>query len=85
VRVDSGLYTGYRIPPYYDSLIAKLIVSGATRSECLMRLRRALEEFVIEGVSTTIPLHAELIEEPDFVSGNYDIHWLQRYVDAKGG
>jgi acetyl-CoA carboxylase biotin carboxylase subunit len=85
VRVDSGLYSGYRIPPYYDSLVAKLIVSGTTRNECLRRLDRALEEFVIEGISTTIPLHAELIHEPDFISGNYDIHWLQRYVDAKGG
>ena len=81
--MDSGLSTGYRIPPYYDSLIAKLIVSGATRRECLMRLRRALEEFVIEGISTTIQLHDDLIHEPDFISGNYDIHWLQRYVDAK--
>ena len=85
VRVDSGLYSGYRIPPFYDSLVAKLIVSGTTRSECLRRLNRALEEFVIEGISTTIPLHAELIHEPDFISGNYDIHWLQRYVDQKSG
>jgi acetyl-CoA carboxylase biotin carboxylase subunit len=82
VRVDSGLYGGYRIPPYYDSLVAKLIVRGQTRNECLMRLRRALEEFVIEGVDTTIPLHQQLIGEPDFINGNYNIHWLQRYVDA---
>jgi acetyl-CoA carboxylase biotin carboxylase subunit len=85
VRVDSGLYGGYRIPPFYDSLIAKLIVHGRTRSECLMRLKRALEEFVIEGVSTTIPLHQELIENRAFLDGDYDIHWLQRYVDAKSG
>ncbi len=82
VRVDSGLYAGYRIPPYYDSLIAKLIVHGQTRNECLMRLRRALEEFVVEGVETTIPLHRKLIAEPEFIDGAYDIHWLQRYVDA---
>ena len=66
VRMDSALYDGYRIPPYYDSLIAKLIVYGANRDECLMRLRRALEEFVIQGPKTTIPLHQALIEDPDF-------------------
>ncbi len=82
VRVDSGLYGGYRIPPHYDSLVAKLIVRGQTRNECLMRLRRALEEFVIEGIATTIPLHQQLISEPAFIDGAYDIHWLQRYVDA---
>ena len=82
VRVDSGLYSGYRVPPHYDSLIAKLIVHGQTRNECLMRLRRALEEFVIEGVDTTIPLHQKLISEPDFINGDYDIHWLERYVEG---
>ncbi len=81
VRVDSGLYSGYRIPPHYDSLIAKLIVSGQTRNECLMRLRRALEEFVIEGVDTSIPLHQRLIAESDFINGDYDIHWLEKYVE----
>jgi acetyl-CoA carboxylase biotin carboxylase subunit len=80
VRVDSGLYAGYRVPPHYDSLIAKLIVQGQTRNECLMRLRRALEEFVIEGVHTTIPLHQKLIAENDFINGDYDIHWLERYM-----
>ena len=85
VRVDSGLYSGYRVPPQYDSLIAKLIVHGQTRNECLMRLRRALEEFVIEGVDTTIPLHWELIAETDFINGTYDITWLERYVDALNG
>ena len=85
VRVDSGLYAGYRIPPHYDSLIAKLIVSGQTRNECLMRLRRALEEFVISGVDTTIPLHQRLIAENDFINGDYDIHWLERYMaDGEG-
>ncbi|MEM8589503.1 MAG: acetyl-CoA carboxylase biotin carboxylase subunit [Pseudomonadota bacterium] len=82
VRVDSALYDGYSVPPYYDSLIAKLIVHGATRNECLMRLRRALEEFVIEGISTTLPLHARLIAEPDFVNGDYDIHWLEKLMQG---
>ncbi len=80
VRVDSGLYSGYRVPAHYDSLVAKLIVHGQTRNECLMRLRRALDEFVIEGVHTTIPLHQRLIGETDFIDGDYDIHWLERYV-----
>jgi acetyl-CoA carboxylase biotin carboxylase subunit len=85
VRVDSGLYAGYRVPPHYDSLIAKLIVHGQTRNECLMRLRRALEEFVIEGVDTTIPLHQRLIAENDFINGDYDIHWLEHYMAGKDG
>ena len=80
VRVDSGLYAGYRVPPYYDSLVAKLIVHGQTRNECLMRLRRALEDFVVAGVNTTIPLHQRLIGESDFINGDYDIHWLERFV-----
>ena len=83
VRVDSGLYAGYRVPPHYDSLVAKLIVHGQTRNECLMRLRRALEEFVVEGVNTTIPLHRRLIGESDFINGDYDIHWLERYVSSQ--
>ena len=78
VRVDSGLYAGYGVPPYYDSLIAKLIVQGTSRNECLMRLRRALEEFVVGGIETTIDLHKRLISEPDFVAGNYGVHWLER-------
>jgi len=80
VRVDSAIYDGYRIPPHYDSLIAKLIVRGSTRNECLMRLRRALEEYVIDGVKTTLPLHAKLIAEPDFINGDYDIRWLERLM-----
>jgi acetyl-CoA carboxylase biotin carboxylase subunit len=80
VRVDSGLYAGYRIPSTYDSLIAKLIVHGQTRNECLMRLRRALEEFVIVGVDTSIPLHQRLIGAQDFINGDYDIHWLEKFV-----
>ncbi|MEM7396394.1 MAG: acetyl-CoA carboxylase biotin carboxylase subunit, partial [Verrucomicrobiota bacterium] len=83
VRIDSGLYSGYKIPPHYDSLIAKLIVHGQTRNECLMRLRRALEEFVLEGVDTSIPLHQRLIAENDFIDGDYDIHWLERFMGLK--
>jgi acetyl-CoA carboxylase biotin carboxylase subunit len=82
VRVDSGLYSGYTVPPHYDSMIAKLIVHGANRNECLMRLRRALSEYVIDGLDTTIPLHQRLMNEPDFVNGDYDIHWLQKFVDG---
>jgi acetyl-CoA carboxylase biotin carboxylase subunit len=80
VRVDSALYAGYRVPPHYDSMIAKLIVHGATRNECLMRLRRSLEEFVVDGIDTTLPLHRRLVEAPDFANGLYDIHWLERFV-----
>ncbi|MEN3950697.1 acetyl-CoA carboxylase biotin carboxylase subunit [Iodidimonas sp. SYSU 1G8] len=80
VRVDSALYAGYSVPPNYDSLIAKLVVHGKTRNACLMRLRRALEEFVVGGVSTTIPLHAKLIQNPDFIDGVYHIHWLEEFL-----
>jgi len=80
VRIDSGLYAGYKVPPTYDSMIAKLIVHGANRTECVMRLRRALGEFVIGGVKTTIPLQQRLVENDDFVSGAYDIHWLEKFV-----
>ncbi|MBA4800229.1 MAG: acetyl-CoA carboxylase biotin carboxylase subunit [Euryhalocaulis sp.] len=80
VRLDSGLYAGYRIPPYYDSLIGKLIVRGATREEALMRLRRALGEMVINGVKTTGPLFEELLHEPDFISGDYNIRWLENWL-----
>jgi acetyl-CoA carboxylase biotin carboxylase subunit len=83
VRVDSAVYAGYSIPPYYDSLIGKLIVHGKSRNECLMRLRRALSEFVIDGIETTIPLFNRLIVEPEIVDGVYDIHWLENYL-AKG-
>ncbi len=83
VRVDSALYSGYLVPPHYDSMIAKLIVHGATRNECLMRLRRALGEYVIGGLDTTIALHQRLVAEPAFVNGDYDIHWLERLVDAE--
>ncbi len=83
VRVDSGLYAGYVMPPYYDSMVAKLIVSGSTRNECLMRLRRSLEEFVIGGIDTTIPLHQRIIREQAFIDGEYDIHWLEKLVGLK--
>jgi acetyl-CoA carboxylase biotin carboxylase subunit len=80
IRVDSGLYGGYKVPPHYDSMVAKLIVHGASRNECLMRLRRALDEYVIGGIDTTLPLHRRLVREPDFIDGNYDIHWLEKFV-----
>jgi acetyl-CoA carboxylase biotin carboxylase subunit len=80
VRVDSGLYAGYRVPPYYDSMIAKLIVYGTTRERCIMRLRRALEEFVVEGMKTTIPLHQKLIDDPEFRAGSYTIKWLEEWL-----
>ncbi|OJX79339.1 acetyl-CoA carboxylase biotin carboxylase subunit [Magnetospirillum sp. 64-120] len=80
VRVDSGLYANYRIPPHYDSMIAKLIVSGNSRNEALMRLRRALGEYVIDGIKTTLPLHNRLVQDQDFVNGDYDIHWLEKFV-----
>jgi acetyl-CoA carboxylase, biotin carboxylase subunit len=84
VRVDSALYVGYKIPSHYDSMIAKLIVHGATRNECLMRLRRALEEFVITGVDTSIALHQRIIAEPDFINGDYDIKWMERWMAKQG-
>jgi acetyl-CoA carboxylase biotin carboxylase subunit len=80
VRIDSALYSGYRIPPYYDSLIGKLIVFGKTRTECMMRLKRSLSEFVVEGVETTIPLFQRLLAEKDIIDGNYDIHWLEKFL-----
>ncbi|WP_282605634.1 acetyl-CoA carboxylase biotin carboxylase subunit [Pelagibius sp. Alg239-R121] len=83
VRVDSGIYAGYRVPPHYDSLIAKLVVHGQTRNECLMRLRRALEEFVIDGIETTVPLHQKLIVDNEFINGDYDIHWLEKFVGGQ--
>ncbi|HBO59322.1 MAG TPA: acetyl-CoA carboxylase biotin carboxylase subunit [Alphaproteobacteria bacterium] len=79
-RVDSGMYTGYTVPPYYDSMIAKLIVFGKTRNGCLMRLHRAIDEFVIEGVNTTLPLHDAIISSQDFIDGNYNIHWLEKFL-----
>jgi acetyl-CoA carboxylase biotin carboxylase subunit len=83
VRVDSALYAGYRVPPHYDSLVAKLITYGKTREEAIARMRRALREFVITGIKTTIPLHERILADPEFISGDYTIHWLERFV-AKG-
>ncbi len=80
VRVDSALYQDYTVPPYYDSLLAKVIVHGSNRNECLMRLRRVLEEYVITGVETTIPFHLKLIANADFANGAFDIHWLERFI-----
>jgi acetyl-CoA carboxylase biotin carboxylase subunit len=80
VRVDSAAYSGYRIPPHYDSLIGKLIVHGKNRTECLMRLRRSLSEFVIDGIETTIPLFQALVNEKDIIDGDYSIHWLEKYL-----
>ena len=81
VRVDSGMYAGCKVPPCYDSMVAKLIVHGRTRNGALMRLRRALEEFVIEGISTTIPLHQHIIADPEFLDGQYNIHWLEKFIE----
>lgn len=83
VRVDSALYQGYNVPPYYDSMIGKLIVYGRTREGCLMRLKRALEEFVIEGMKTTIPLHQRLIADPDVQNGDYSIKWLEEWLESQ--
>lgn len=82
VRLDSAIYTGYKIPPYYDSMIGKLIVHGRTREEALKRLRRAIHETVIDGVKTTLPLHAWIIDHPDFIKGDYTIHWLEKQLAA---
>ena len=82
VRVDSALYHGYEVPPHYDSLVAKLIVHGKSRNECLMRLRRALDEYVIEGIETTIPLHQRLTAAAEFIDGDYDVRWLGRFVKS---
>ena len=84
VRVDSAAYQGYTIPPYYDSMVGKLIVHGKTRQECLMRLKRALDEFVVDGVETTLPLFRTLVRNQDIIDGNYSIHWLEHFL-AQGG
>jgi acetyl-CoA carboxylase biotin carboxylase subunit len=83
VRVDSAVYHGYTIPPFYDSLLGKLIVHGKTRSECLMRLKRALDEFVVDGVETTLPLFRALVQEKDIIDGDFHIHWLEEFM-ARG-
>ncbi len=83
VRVDSGVYAGYTIPPYYDSLIGKLIVHGRNRVECMMRLRRALDEFVVDGIKSTLPLFQDLVDNPDIANGDYDIHWLEKHLASQ--
>ncbi|MEO5809595.1 MAG: acetyl-CoA carboxylase biotin carboxylase subunit [Sphingomicrobium sp.] len=83
VRVDSGLYAGYKVPPYYDSMIGKLIVYGTTRQDCIMRLKRALEEFVVEGMKTTVPLHQRIIRDEAFIEGNYTIKWLEKWLEQQ--
>ncbi|HTJ03394.1 MAG TPA: acetyl-CoA carboxylase biotin carboxylase subunit, partial [Methylovirgula sp.] len=85
VRVDSAAYAGYVIPPYYDSLVGKLIVHGRTRTEALMRLRRALDEFIVDGIDTTIPLFRTLVRNADVQNGDYDIHWLEKFLATEGG
>jgi acetyl-CoA carboxylase biotin carboxylase subunit len=84
VRVDSALYAGYVVPPYYDSMVAKLIVHAPTRMEAIARMRRALDEFVIQGIKTSLPLHRRIMEAPEFVAGDYTIHWLERFVGTPG-
>ncbi len=80
MRVDSAVYQGYTIPPYYDSLVGKLIVQGRTRIEALMRLRRALDEFIVDGIDTTLPLFRALVRNADIQDGVYDIHWLENFL-----
>ncbi|HSZ74485.1 MAG TPA: acetyl-CoA carboxylase biotin carboxylase subunit [Rhizomicrobium sp.] len=84
VRFDSALYDGYKFPPYYDSLAGKLIVHGRNRNECMMRLRRALDELVVGGIETTLPLFQHLVREPDVINGEYHIHWLEQYLAKRG-
>ena len=83
VRIDSAAYAGYSIPPYYDSMIGKLIVFGHDRNDCLAKLDRALDEFVIEGVETTLPLFKDLLKNGDIQDGNYNIHWLEKYLERQ--
>ena len=78
--MDSAVYQGYSIPPFYDSLIGKLIVHGRNREECLMRLRRALDEIIVDGIDTTLPLFQDLVDNPSIQAGDYDIHWLEKYL-----
>ncbi|HEY0600961.1 acetyl-CoA carboxylase biotin carboxylase subunit [Brevundimonas sp.] len=85
VRLDSAIYAGYSIPPYYDSLIGKLIVHGRDREECIARLKRSLGEMVVGGIDTTIPLFQKLLQEPDILSGDYDIHWLEQWAKRQKG
>jgi acetyl-CoA carboxylase biotin carboxylase subunit len=83
VRVDTHVYSGYTVPPHYDSMIAKLIVTAATREIAIARMRRALGEFTIRGIKTTIPFQLEIINHPDFINGHYDIGWVGRYLEER--
>ena len=83
MRLDSAVYAGYVIPPYYDSLIGKLIVHGRDREECLARVNRCLGEMVVGGVETTIPLFQDLIHQPAIIAGDYNIHWLEKWIKAQ--
>jgi acetyl-CoA carboxylase biotin carboxylase subunit len=85
VRVDTHVYSGYTVPPYYDSMIAKLIVTGANREIAIARMKRALGEFMIRGIKTTIPFQQEIIAHPDFAAGTYDIGWVARYLEERKG
>jgi acetyl-CoA carboxylase biotin carboxylase subunit len=82
VRIDSALYAGYFVPPYYDSMVAKLIVHAPTRTDAINRMRRALDEFAVEGIKTTIPLHRRIVDAPEFQAGDYTIHWLEGFVGS---
>ena len=84
MRLDSALYAGYSIPPYYDSLAGKLIVHGRDRTECIARMRRSLGEMVVGGIDTTIPLFQDLLVESDILEGRYHIHWLEQWIAAQG-
>jgi acetyl-CoA carboxylase, biotin carboxylase subunit len=84
VRLDSAIYAGYNFPPYYDSLAGKLIVHGRDRPECIARMRRCLGEMVIGGIETTIPLLQDLLQQPEIVAGDYDIHWLEQWIQTEG-
>ena len=85
VRLDSAVYAGYVIPPYYDSLIGKLIVHGRDRAEAVSRMNRCLNEMVVGGIDTTIPLFQDLLHQPDILAGDYHIHWLEQWIAAQGG
>ena len=84
MRIDSACYSGYRIPPNYDSMIAKLIVKGRDRAEAVGRMKRALEMFVIEGIKTSIPLHRRILADPDFAAGKFDTHFIEGLLGTNG-
>ncbi len=85
MRVDTAIYPGYFVPPYYDSMIAKLIVHARTRELAIMRMRRALESMVIEGIKTTIPLHLKIMDDPQFQAGNYSTKFMEQFIERRNG